>query len=137
MNSDINRYPLPRDEIKFPYALPSNLNNINNYKYTDRHIHNTRSKEPVQTQLHTFNDRLFQNHSNINVSMNNPVDTRREQYDINKHNDELYYYSINGNKNNFFDNKPVSTRITLNKQQSGVDYSLLPTKQLNIPRNNI
>ena len=144
MNNDLSKQPISRDQIKFPYALPSKMNNIyTENSYMDRDLVNSRSTPPVQIPMHV--DKINQYHfENLNQDRNvnkfmefDPVDTRQRQYNQNKHNDEFYYHNMNGNMNRFFDNTPTSTRTGERTQQSGIDTNLLPTRLMNLPKDNI
>lgn len=144
MNNNLHRQPIARDEIKFPYALPSNMNNIyQENKYIDRNLQNSRDIEPVQVQLHS--DKVNQYHferynqeNEVNKYMEySPIDTRQQQYNLTRQNDILYNYNTQGNINNFVDNTPKSTRESHNRQKEGVDTNLMPTRLMNLPPANV
>ena len=143
MNNNLNKQPMSRDEIKFPYALPSNMNNIYQKKeYIDRNLQNSRDIEPVQSQIQfdKVNQYQFEQYNkevDVNKFMEyNSVDTR-QQYNLNRHNDILYNYNTQGNINNFVDNTPISTRDDVNRQIRGIDTNLLPTRLMNLPPGNV
>jgi len=135
---------MSRDEIKFPYALPSNMNNIYQDKqYIDRDLQNSRDIKPVQSQIQfdKINEYQFDNY-NLDKDINKyieycPVDTRQQQYNLNRHNDILYNYNTQGYINNFVDNTPSTTRKDTNRQTKGVDTNLMPTRLMHIPPNNV
>ena len=144
MNNDLTKQPISRDEIKFPYALPSNMNNIYQDKqYIDRDLQNSRDIQPVQShiQFDKVNQYQFDTH-NIDKDINkyieySPIDTRQQQYTANRHNDILFNYNTQGHINNFVDNTPTSTREDTNRQTRGVDTSLMPTRLMHLPPNNV
>tara|TARA_B110000971_G_scaffold217920_2_gene255757 strand:+ start:1560 stop:1994 length:435 start_codon:yes stop_codon:yes gene_type:complete len=144
MNNNLNKQPISRDEIKFPYALPSNMNNVyQKQEYFDRNLHNSRDNQPVQSniQFDKVNQYQFESYNQekeVNKYMDfNPVDTRQQQFNLNRHSDVLYNYNTQGNINNFVDNTPTSTRENNNRQIRGIDTNLLPTRRINIPPDNI
>ena len=144
MNNDLSKRPISRDEIKFPYALPSNMNNIYQEKqYIDRDLQNSRDIQPVQSQIQfsKVNQYQFENYNqdkDVNKYMEySPVDTRQQQYNLNRHNDILYNYNTQGNINNFVNNIPVSTRDDNHRQIRSIDTNLMPTRLMNLPPNNI
>ena len=144
MNNDLSKRPISRDEIKFPYALPSNMNNVHQEKqYIDRNLQNTRDIQPVQSQIQfeKVNQYQFENYNQdneVNKYMDfNPVDTRQQQFNLNRHNDVLYNYNTQGNLNNYVNYTPTTTRDDTSKQIRGIDTNLLPTRRMNLPPDNV
>ena len=144
MNNDLNCQPIARDQIKFPYALPSNMNNIYQEKqYIDRNLQNTRDIGPVQShiQFDKVNQYQFESYNqdkDVNKYMEySPIDTRQQQYNITRQNDILYNYNTQGNINNFVNNTPTSTRDNHKRQQEGIDTNLMATRLMNLPPNNV
>ena len=140
MDNTLNKQPISRDEIKFPYALPSTIPNTygcNKPIFIDRHIESTRLNKPVQIQMH---DNISGNYSMDKVNMYQ-FENYNQETDINKY---MEYKSID-TRQQFYNNRedtykqfnPQSTRINDKTQNRGIDINLLPTKLQNVPTSNV
>ena len=110
--------------------------------FMDRAIQSQNQPIPVQSNMHTsyeFDKLNFMNlPSNHGIMQDNkPLDTRRQNYENTKQNDDLYYKNHQGNLYNFFDNKPAHTRLSENTQNPGLDMDLLPKKTMNLPKDKL
>ena len=135
---------MSRENIKFPYALPSNVNNIyQQNKYIDRNLQNSRDIQPVQNQMqfdkvNQYQFETYNKDQEVNKYMEySPIDSRQQQYNLTRHNDILLSYNTQGHINNFVDNTPTSTRENNKRQQDGIDTNLIATRLMNIPPTNI
>jgi hypothetical protein len=135
---------MSRENIKFPYALPSNVNNIyQQNKYIDRNLQNSRDIQPVQNQMqfdkvNQYQFETYNKDQEVNKYMEySPIDSRQQQYNLTRQNDILLSYNTQGHINNFVDNTPTSTRENNKRQQDGIDTNLIATRLMNIPPTNI
>lgn len=145
-NNNINNELNSRDQIQnglnqrqnIPMSMNYPINNSNSLPYIDRQGYN--QQKPVQTNMHSsyeFDKLNFMNISNhINTSYM-PLDTRIQNYETKKQNDDLFYKNHQGNLHNFYDNKPAHTRLNENKQNTGINPDLLPKRTLNISKDMI
>tara|TARA_B110000858_G_C17621092_1_gene389021 strand:+ start:330 stop:761 length:432 start_codon:yes stop_codon:yes gene_type:complete len=99
------------------------------------------NKQPVQSTIQSqyeFDKMNIMELPKQNVFMDNrPIDTRRQQYDTTKKEDDLFYKNQQGTLYNYTEHKPSNTRLYENKRLVGVDFNLLPHKQQHIPKENI
>jgi len=99
------------------------------------------NKQPVQSKIQSqyeFDKVNIMELPKQNVFMDNrPVDTRRQQYDKSKQQDDIFYKNQQGTLYNYTEHKPSNTRLYENKRIVGVDFDLLPHKQQHIPTENV
>lgn len=151
MNIRTDTEKLNREDIRFPVSLgnvkPITFNDSNNHiplQFTDRQSISTRNisnniNMPVQRH---FQNNKFNNNNNIitHIKDNNNIniwDDAVHDYKELKYNEENYYMNINGNLNNYIDNKPIGTRFN---NQNNIKYNtieLIPNRIMAIPKENI
>lgn len=116
-------------QTHFP-IMDRNLNNRNhNIKPVQHNMHSQYQFEKINIMEIPKQPNMFMD--------NKPIDTRRQLYENNRKQDDLFYKNQQGNLYNYVDNTPSSTRLHENRQTSGIDPELLQKKTMNLPKDHI